>query len=469
MKSPKVLLVNPYSKRFPWELKRGGHPVSLLTLGTYLIQVLGIDTEILDATAKNFINDTKLENGKIRFGLTPTEFKKEIVKYAPDIVLFSNQFTCQHSSMIECASLVKEVSNKILVGVGGLHVSALPEETLRNACIDYVFLGEENCLNDFFFALKGKKAFNEIKSFGYKQDVKIILNNEKCYVEQLEKSPIYNLELLDETLYENLLFHNGVSNEKFIDIVTERGCIYNCNFCATGNRGTPYRTHSIHQIDTLFSELKEKGYQLILNEDDIGFFNKSRIKQLIKLYNQYNFSWHQVHGIAPNQIDDELIDLMADSKCEKIYLALESSNPDFRFYVLNKPKAISSFNNREIVKTIKKLENRGIKVDIGLIIGHPSQTLEDIKTDIEFGKMLKDFGADFVMPWILTIFPGTPFWNKLKDFRVGNYDDCNVMTGNLANEVFNPQIMRNIQEEAIEYINSVSYKKKFLKFGWDSN
>ena len=468
LEDPSVLLVNSYTKRFPWELKRLGHPLSLLSIGTYLTKVLGIKTEILDATAINFNNDIQLSTSKIRFGLNPDEFKEEIARKLPDIVLFSNQISCQYSSLIECASLVKEVSKRIIVGVGGIHVSALPEEILQSDYIDFIFLGEENILDDFFLALSGRKEYSELKSFGYKRQGKSFINKEKCFVKNLKDIPIYNFSLLDESLYTINAFHNGKSNAKFVDIVTERCCPYKCNFCATGNRDSPYRTFSIAQIDSLFFELKSRGYNQILNEDDIGFFSRKHLIQIMKLYSKYNFTWQQVHGVSPNQIKKELIEDLVNSNCEKIYLAVESSNLDFRIKVFNKPRKLSSYDDKDILTKIGLLNDNGIKVDVGFIIGHPDQTLEDIKTDIEFGKILKDGGANFVMPWILTILPGTPFWKTLSRYRVGDYDDCNMMTGNIKNECFDPTSLRSIQQNAIEYINNISFNNDFLINGWDS-
>jgi len=466
---PKVLLVKPYTKRYPWELKRAGQPLSLLVIGTYLTKVLGIETEILDATAINYDKEYILPSGKIIYGLSPEKFKAKIAEKCPDILLFSCQFTCQYTSMVECAFITKDVCKDIIVGAGGIHVTICPEEVLMNDSIDFIFLGEETCLDNFFLALKGKKDFSELPAFGYKANGDLKINRSKCYVKNLSQIPIYDPSFLDDSLYTSSMFHNGVSNHKFIDITTERNCPYNCNFCSTGSIDTPYRKYSLTQLDDLFSNLKYSGYKQILNEDDNGFLLRDRALKVIDLYDRYGFAWQQVSGFGPNQLDNNLIDRLASSNCEKIYLAVESKKVEFRIKILNKPKSLSFYNNDDLFKTMEYLVKTGIKFDVGLIIGHPSQTLEDINDEIEFGKEIKNVGANFVIPSILTAFPGTPFWTILKNNIVGTYDDCNVMTGNLTCDNFSPKILRDIQQKAIENINDVSFEDNYLSKGWDSN
>ncbi len=96
------------------------------------------------------------------------DIKQRIKNFNADIVGLSC-VTANYSNAKKIAKLVKEINRKTLVVAGGIHVSALPEETLKDAPeIDLVVVGEgEYTFLEVCQEMKKKKNFRTYHCFTF--------------------------------------------------------------------------------------------------------------------------------------------------------------------------------------------------------------------------------------------------------------------------------------------------------------
>jgi len=184
-----------------------------------------------------------------------------ILQEKPDIIAFSS-LTPRIYETYQLSERFRK--NGIKVVIGGLHVSALPEEAKNYA--DTIVQGEgeiiwETLLNDY--------TNNSLKSFYSSiSEPKYTFNFENCRV------PKY--ELLDITKYNRLT------------IQATRGCPRNCNFCAASKTISSYKKKPIQLIkkdlDKIFEIWEAPFIELA---DDNTFINKIRSKNLLKFYANY--------------------------------------------------------------------------------------------------------------------------------------------------------------------------------------
>ena len=87
---------------------------------------------------------------------------KKAILYKPDIIAFST-FTGNYQWCLKMANDIKKQST-IPIVFGGVHTTAVPQEVLKNSCVDYVMIGEaEEALIELMENLGRKNKKNLLK------------------------------------------------------------------------------------------------------------------------------------------------------------------------------------------------------------------------------------------------------------------------------------------------------------------
>jgi magnesium-protoporphyrin IX monomethyl ester (oxidative) cyclase len=244
---------------------------------------------------------------------------------------------------------------------------------------------------------------------------------------------------------------NCMKQEPFTYIITSRGCPFNCSFCASrkilwGN----YRWHSPERVLHELELLHDEGFREVQFFDDNFTAKKDRTKKILRgmIERKWDFSWATPNGISIKGLDEEMMDLMKESGCFKLILAIESGNQ----YVLNNlaKKPIDLKKVPPIVRYLKKI---GIEVEVLFMIGFPGETRAQIMDTVDFARSLD---ADYVCFYIVTPLPGTEIWDvaKKKGFLISeDINQFNYCKGNIKTPEFNPEFLEKIRFEAWKEIN----------------
>jgi radical SAM superfamily enzyme YgiQ (UPF0313 family) len=182
--------------------------------------------------------------------------------------------------------------------MGGLHVSAEPQEALQHA--DAIVIGE------------AEPVWVKLLADWEAGQLQRVYQN-KAGQFDLANSPMPRFDLLDPTHYNR------------ITVQTQRGCPFKCEFCAASIRIAPqYRAEptdrvvaEIHEIERIWA------HPFIELADDNTFANRGRSKSLVRALAAENIHWFTETDISVAD-DPELLRLLRESGCSQILIGLES-------------------------------------------------------------------------------------------------------------------------------------------------
>lgn len=327
-------------------------------LGTILNQA-GFDVTIYN---ENFL----LKNSNQSKGIT-------IDMLVGDFLLLS-LITPSAERGYELAKLFKRANPHGKVIIGGVHPTLLPEEAINYA--DHVVQGE------------GEKIIVDLLKYGHNE--KIIKTE---LIEDLNSIPIPNF---------NLLYKNEIMD--IYPIITSRGCPFDCNFCSvTKTFGRKYRTVD---TDRIVYELAQTKHRQIFFYDDNFTANKQRTKELLKkmIDQKLNKVWSAQTRIDIAD-DPELLELMKQSGCIKVYLGLESiNNQVLKEY--HKSQTVEQIEN-----SMAKIHAAGICIHGMFIFGADHDTANIFSDTVKFCKKNKIETLQYLA---LTPYPGTKIFDDME-------------------------------------------------------
>ena len=264
---------------------------------------------------------------------------------------------------------------KVPVILGGVHVSAVPDESVLHA--DCIVVGDaekiwSTVLEDF------KKG--ELKQ-RYDSDPGI------AHPGFFPRRSIYK----DKTYLPMMLLQFG------------RGCPFTCSYCSTGNYfGGKYYCR---EVDDVINEIKHQKRKFLFFIDDNIVGNKEKAKELFKELILLKIRW--IGQASLDMTDDmELMNLMQRSGCVGLVIGFESiSQEGLKSY--NKVQN----NYLDYERQIKIIRKHGIHIWAAFLLGHDNETTETLRETLDFTIKNKFSFAAFN---ILMPYPGTEIYTKLE-------------------------------------------------------
>jgi len=385
----KVLLINPLT------VKGKGvnevtlySPLGLAYLASYLREKACSDfyeIKIFDANIMRVENKNVLE--KVR------EISPDIVGIHLNVALAWNG--------IKLTKLIKKEFPNILTCIGGPIVSSNPKKTLNASDADIAIIGEGEIS---FLEICESKNLKEIKGIAYKKNNKVIFNEPRPLIKDIDDIPFPAYDLLpDFKIYKSPARKTPVG-----PIITSRGCPYNCTFCSSSVFGKKFRAHSpryvIKMIDMLVNEF---GVKQIDVWDDNFTQDIKRAEKIFDLINRrkYDLSINLENGVRADRLTENLIKKMKKAGVFKVGIGLESADKK----VLKKIK--KSLKPQDFVKVIKLFKKYGILTSGFFMFGLPFDTKKSINKSIDFAVSANPTMANFAF---FIPFPGTEIYDYMK-------------------------------------------------------
>ncbi len=176
------------------------------------------------------------------------------------------------------------------------------------------------------------------------------------------------------------------------------GCRKQCSFCIIPKIKGPLQSKSIAQIDKEFTALINQGVkEIILIAQDLGDFGKDRMEKqalhtlLRHLLTKKEQFWIRLLYLYPDEIDDELIDIIKSDSRVLPYLDMPIQHINDRLLKLMFRKTSSS----DIKNTLQSLREKipQIVIRTSLMVGFPSETEEEFAELVRF---VEDYKLDNV-------------------------------------------------------------------------
>src|SRR5437667_3166070 len=326
-------------------------------------------------------------------GLTPRKFEVEYHEIADlrketelpehfDLVAIST-FTAQLKEAWRIAELYR--SKKIPVVMGGIPVSALPEETKEHCTSVVIGEGEPlwpEVLDDFERG-RLKPFYVQTPRGGF----------------DLREVPMPRFDLLAPDRYNR------------ITVQTSRGCPHRCDFCASSILLTPrYKLKPVEKVIAEIHEIKKIWPRPFIEfADDNSFVHRAHYKDLLRELVKERLRWFTEADVKVAE-DDELLGLMRDSGCQQVLIGLESP----RKATLDGLELHNNWKMRQhdsYLSAIHKIQSYGHTVNGCFILGLDGDTPEVFDDVLNF---VRESGLYEVQVTFLTAFPGTPLYQRLK-------------------------------------------------------
>jgi len=294
----------------------------------------------------------------------------------------------------------------IKVILGGIHVSANPDEALAYA--DSVCIGEAEELWEQVLA-----------------DVQTGALKNKYYHDQptnLANTPIPKWSLVNKAKY---LYTNVV--------VTSRGCPFQCEFCYNS---CAYVHHKFRNrpIEHIIEEIKALGTKQVMFIDDNFIGNISWTKEFLKQIKPLDLKWHA--AVSTNLVQHlNLLDNMKDSGCASLFIGFETINQASLASVGKYQNNIKSYE-----KLIQEIHARGIMVNASLVFGFDNDEPAVFEETLNWLVRNK---IETMTAHILTPYPGTKIYQRLKtENRIIDHEPTHY---NTSYAVFSPHKMTRQQ------------------------
>ena len=224
-------------------------------------------------------------------------------------------------------------------------------------------------------------------------------------------------------------------------VQTSRGCPFQCEFCdIIVIFGRKPRVKTPEQVVAEIDAQHRLGARVIFLVDDNFIGNKKLAKGILRAI----VEWQHAHGFPMAFFteasldlaeDDELMALMADAGLVAVFIGIES--PDEA--ALRETKKYQNVRGG-IVERVRKVQDAGLEVYAGMIVGFDSDDESVFDRQFEFLRQTRVVGA---MAGMLSAIPKTPLYDRLE--AAGRLDNAAADDPNIATNV----IPLNMSREAM--------------------
>jgi len=367
--------------------------------------------------------------------------------------------TPQVKHMIDLSKKIKAQNSKIKIAVGGFGVSIRPQLIDKIDSIDHICLGE-----------------------GEQSMVDVITGQAQRFVNNLPISDLNSIPFPDRDnidLERYIAIAQRDEGRRVTSVLTERGCAFNCTFCAEGVFGTIWRKietklESDLTLDSISydrpNRIRMRDPKSVVNEMvqvrdkfNIEFFKTSDAEtnptrahfiNLCKEMVEQNLGVPWGCNMRADKMDDEMCEWAVKANCTEFFIGLESGVAEIHEHI-NKGTTV------EMIKHAFKISKEyGIMRRSYCFIGTPLETHKTIK---QTEALIDECDPDVFGICVLCPYPGTTYYRPEFDLidwsQVDEYANTFWSTENMTNEE-----LRNEQARLMEkYKNKLAtnFRKKF--------
>ncbi len=342
----------------------------------------GIDVKLIDAVHQRIpladliatVNAIKPEF--IAINIFTTNY--ELVKDFAEALQFNTHFIIGGLSTKQLYKniLTWSTNNQIDMVTGDGELIAL--DIVKNQLKELPFLAE---INRRVFLVDGKSKYE---------------------VKDISNVPLDRSFFLNEPVVHPLGFIEG-------NIVTSRGCIYNCAFCAAArslNNNYSIREKSEPAIIQELNEILE-AYPTVNSIrvlDDLFLKTNATVQKAINVFSNFALQWRSmVHVMTFNNVDESVMNELKSCGCYELFIGIESGSPKI-LGEINKTKNLDT-----IISNLTKVFRAGINMKGYFIYGFPEETAEDMEMTFQLAVKLKELSISYGVNFRTSVFQYRPY------------------------------------------------------------
>ncbi len=410
-----IVLINPnlvVQRSDPFTTGIVYMPIGLASIAASL-QKAGFPVRVIDAFGEKPCQTKRL--GKfLVLGLTFNEVIQRVPSDCRAIFVYAINLT-NHISTIGIVRSLKQkfkgIPLIVLENTQAVTAYALADVAgeFYQAGADYILTGdsEEKAIDVIKILLNASRnELTMIDGFGSPE-----------YIANLDELPFPAWDLFPlENYWKIRLAHGPFSSERYLPLLTSRGCPYNCKFCVIPKTNqSKWRMRSAKNV---VDEIEYFGRTYNVQEFHIEDVNPTisdkRIREICYeiINRRLNIKWKLVSGTKVETIrDEETIDLMAKAGCNYISISPESGSANV-LELMDKP-----FDLMHAERIASRISQVGIKLQACFVLGFPGETEMDLKMTRDMVRRLTRKGVDEIALFIITPVPGSAIYKNFYGYK----------------------------------------------------
>jgi len=322
--------------------------------------------------------------------------------WRPDLLAISS-VSQNYKLAMTYARLGREA--RIPVVVGGYHITELPQSLTTDMDVGVIGEGEKAICDLVELYLEHgslpASRLADVEGIVFWRDGEQTLTRPREVVGRTTKS-LDELPMPDRSMMRVRPHSN---------MLTSRGCPYNCTFCASTRFWPNIRYFSPEYMIEEVKHLRDAfGVRYITFHDDLFIANVKRLEEFHELVLReglpgqgFRFSC----ASSATRITDDMARMLKEMNFVSVSMGLESGNQEVLTRL--KGRAFKVEINEQAVHT---LHRHGIHPHASFIIGEPQETLDQMQETYDF---IRRNPLSLVNIYVLTPLPGTPVWHAAKD------------------------------------------------------
>ncbi|MEQ1904081.1 MAG: radical SAM protein [Pirellulaceae bacterium] len=297
---------------------------------------------------------------------------KSILERDPILVCFTTMGVNSHV-VLELGKQIKTTNPDVAVCVGGVHFSSIAYQLWEiSPWLDFLVVGEgESALRKLL-----RKLSRDSKLSG---NLEMVLSDERGDLNH------------PHAVYDQItLNHYFAANpRRVVNHETGRGCVFKCKFCYSPSHYTGTREAEIDDVASDWTKFVDLGFKHVFAVND-NFTNDPR--HAIKLCQKIEsldlpLTWNG-YATLP-QLSFKVIEALARSKCDSIYLGIDAVTPEQR------EEFDKQFlrDEKKFLGKLEKLIDEGIHPTCAFILNLYDFKTDDVEATFEIAAKCAAIGA----------------------------------------------------------------------------
>ncbi|MBY0586618.1 B12-binding domain-containing radical SAM protein [bacterium] len=378
-----------------------------------MLQKAGAEVTCIDAIGEK-VDQIIQEGNYVYQGLSIDEILERIPSNV-EVIGISCMFSQDWIYFRNLLHATRERFPKTLIVVGGEHITALPEFSLRDCpAIDVCILGEgEETIVDVVNRARDKDAVRRTPGVAFLDEAgNYVQAPPRERIKDVDQIPYPAWDLFPMDNFVDTHNGHGVYRGKTMGIIATRGCPYKCTFCSNPTMyGKAYVPRSPGDV---LDEIE--FYQKKYNATNIDFYDLTMIlkKQWVLEFCKeierrgMSFTWQLPTGTRSEVVDDDVAPWLFKTGCRNITYAPESGDPE----TLDKIK--KRVHLPALISSIRASLKAGINVKCNIIIGFPHERRINVMRTMWFCGKLAWVGVHDVGVFLFSPYPGSQLFRELQ-------------------------------------------------------
>lgn len=382
------------------------------------VQKHGFSVSILDANAEDLVFEDAARRA--------LEFQPKLIA----VIVYGHNPSASTQVMPGAGAICRVLKNlnpDIKILLAGGHVTALPEQTLREEAVDFVSDGEGPATLLGLLKLLGQEQpdFETVPDLWHRKNGQITPPKIHApLIQNLDQDfPGIPWDLLPMEKYRAHNWHcfGGFSRKPYAALYTTLGCPYRCEFCCiqspfrTGERASglkpqvsSYRFWSpawvVRQIDTL---VKNYGVRNIKFADEMFVLNRAHVLEICNLLIERDYGLNLwAYARVDTAKDPTLLATLKKAGFNWLVLGIEAADPKTRKDVDKK------FQQEDIYESVRQVQAAGIDVLANYIFGLPEDTRETLQQTLD---LALDLNTEFANFYCAMAYPGSALYQRARE------------------------------------------------------